>query len=97
MNNKDKKKQRGQVLKRLREQRKESVQRTTDLIKDQNTIRKAIRQAMKDGPKTVPELARATDLPAPKVLWHVTAMKKHGHVVEAGMNDDYYQYQLSSG
>ena len=89
------KKQRGQFLKRLREQHQESVQRTKDLIKQQNAIRKPIRQAMKGGPKTIPELAEATELAADTVLWHVTAMKKRGQVVEVGLSGEYYQYQLS--
>jgi predicted transcriptional regulator len=89
------KKQRGRFLKGLREQHRDSVQRTKDLIKEQNAIRKPIRRAMKSGPKTIPELAEATELPADTVLWHVTAMKKHGLVVEVGMCGEYYQYQLS--
>ena len=88
--------QKRQLLKRLREQHKASVQRTTRLIREQNTIRKAIRKAMKDGPRTVPELAGATELPAPEVLWHITAMRKRGQVVETGMSGAYFQYQLSS-
>ena len=89
------KKQRGQFFKRLREQHQDSVQRTQELIKAQNALRKPIRQAMKGGPRTIPELAEATGLSAGTVLWHVMAMKKRGQVVEAGLNDEYYQYQLS--
>jgi predicted transcriptional regulator len=90
------KKQRGRFLKRLREQHKDSVQRTKELIKQQNAIRKPIRQAMKNGPRTIPELAEATELATDTVLWHVMAMKKHGDVVEVGMNGEYYRYALSS-
>jgi predicted transcriptional regulator len=74
------------------------VQRTQDLIKEQNALRKPIRQALKDGgAQTIPQLAERTGLPAHQVLWHVTAMRKHDLVVEAGKDGDYYQYQLDSG
>jgi hypothetical protein len=48
---------------------------------------------MKDQARTVPELAAATHLPVPKVLWFVAALKKYGIVVERGMNGDYPTYQ----
>jgi len=95
MNDKDQKKQRAQLLKRLREEHQDSVQCTLDMIKKYKEIRKPIRTAMKEGAKTIPELAEATGLPADKILWHVTALKKHGLVVEAEMIGDYYQYQLA--
>jgi predicted transcriptional regulator len=97
MNDKEQKAQRAQLLKRLREERKNSVQRTMALMRDQNAIRKAIRQAMKKGPRTVPEVATATDLRARTVLWHIAAMKKHGHVSEGAMSDGYFRYELTSG
>jgi predicted transcriptional regulator len=86
---------RGTMLKRLREEHRETVERTQALLKEQNAIRKQIRQAMKDGPKTVPEVAEATDLSSDQVLWHITAMKKYNLINEVEMNGEYYQYQLS--
>jgi predicted transcriptional regulator len=85
-------KRRGQALKRLRAQHAESVRRGQELIKEQSAMRRGIRRALQDGPRTVPELAEATGLPAPEVLWHVTAMRKRGHLVEAGMEDGYCRY-----
>jgi hypothetical protein len=49
---------------------------------------------MKQGAKTIPELAAAAVLPADRVLWHVMAMKKYDLVREAGKDGDYYQYVL---
>ena len=86
---------RGALLKRLREEYKETVERTQILLKEQNSIRKQIRQAMKDGPKTVPEVAEATDFSSDQVLWHITAMKKYNLIDEVGMSGEYFQYQLS--
>jgi len=94
MSNKEDTKKKAQVLKRLREDYKESVTRTQALLKEQKAIRDLICHAMREGPKTVPEVAEATDLPADRVLWHITAMRKYDLVAEAGMCGEYYTYQL---
>ena len=88
-------KKRTAMLKRLREAHKDTVQRTQALLKEQKVIRRQICQAMRDAPKTVPEVAEATGLPANEVLWHITAMKKYDLVVETGMCGEYYLYQVA--
>jgi predicted transcriptional regulator len=95
MNNKEEAKKRMELLKQLREEHKVTVERTQALLKGQQTTRKRIKDAMKDGSKTIPEIAAATGLPANEVLWFVTAMKKYGLAKEVGMNGEYYQYELS--
>lgn len=82
-------------LKGLREQHKESVKRTQLLLKEQKAIRKVICQPIRAEAKTVPEIANLTGLPSDHVLWHVTAMKKYGLVVENGMCGEYYLYQMA--
>jgi hypothetical protein len=62
--------------------------------KDQRDTLKAIRSAMKAGPRTIPELAAATKLPGDRVLWYVLALKRYGQVAEAERLGDYYRYQL---
>jgi predicted Rossmann fold nucleotide-binding protein DprA/Smf involved in DNA uptake len=94
VNNKEAAKARLTLLKQLREQHPVSVQRTQALLKEQKTIRRRICQVMRDGPKTVPEAAEATGLPANEVLWHIIAMKKYDKVVEVDMCGEYYLYQL---
>jgi predicted transcriptional regulator len=86
---------RGAVLKQLREQHKDSVERTQMLLKEQQAIRRQICQALRDGPKTIPEVAAATGLPASQLLWHITAMKKYDLIREAGLCREYYLYLLS--
>ena len=39
-------------------------------------------------------MAALSGLPAGEVLWHITAMKKYGLVVETGMCGEYYLYQM---
>ena len=88
-------KQRSAALKQLREQHKDSVERTQALLKEQQAVRKQICQSLRDGAKTVPEVAAAAGLPADQVLWHITAMKKYDLVEEADMCGEYYLYRLA--
>jgi hypothetical protein len=62
--------------------------------KDNRQTVKAIQEALKGGPRTVPEISAATKIPSHKVLWYVMAMKKYGKVAEAGPAGDYYRYEL---
>jgi predicted transcriptional regulator len=78
-----------QFLKEMREEHAETVQRTQDLLKEQNAIRRKIEKAFGGASKTVPQLAESTGLPTHEVLWHVTALKKYDLVVEDGM-EGYY-------
>ncbi len=95
MSDKEKAKERMAILKRLREQHAETVARTQALLKEQQAFRKKLRAAMKGGPKTIPEIAAAANLPSDQVLWHVMAMKKYDLVCEVGKEAEYYQYQLA--
>ena len=94
MSKKEDAKKKVQVLKRLREDYKDTVARTQALLKEQKAICGQICHAMRDGPKTVPEVAVSTGLPANQVLWHITAMRKYDLVAEAEMCGEYYTYQL---
>jgi predicted transcriptional regulator len=62
--------------------------------KEQRETRKALQSALKAGPRTVPELARETNLPSHKVMWYLMAMKRYGELVEAGEAGDYVKYAL---
>ena len=93
MTNKEAAKKRAILLKRLREEHKETVTRTQALLKEQKAIRRQICQHMRESPSAVPEIAEKTGIAADQVLWHVTAMKKFGLVSETGMCGEYYLYQ----
>ena len=88
-------KKRMDMLKELRKEHKDTVEKAQTYLKDQLAFRKELRKAMKGGPKTIPEIAEAAQLPSAQVLWHVIAMKKYDLVREVGMEAEYYQYQLS--
>ena len=85
------------MLASLREQHRDRVKLAQALLKEQQTIRRALERAMESGPQTVPQLAAAAHIPADQVLWHVTAMKKYGLVQDAGLDEDeaYVLYRLS--
>jgi predicted transcriptional regulator len=78
------KKKRGPVPKEL-----------TDKIKRGNRIKSAIRGVLRNGPNTVPEIARATGIDTQDVFWHLMSLKKYGGVLEAGRNGDYFNYKLA--
>jgi len=82
-------------MKALREQRKASIDRARQAIKTQNKDLKAIRQALKEGGKTVPEIAAATQLATSLALRYVATMKKYGTVAEGAKDGDYFKYELA--
>lgn len=93
MSTKEDAKTRAILLKRLRAEHQETVERTQALLKEQKAVRRQICQPMRESPKTIPELANLTGLPAHKILWHITAMKKYDLIRETGMCGEYYLYQ----
>ena len=86
-------KARATMLKQLREEHKDTVDRTRELLKTHKDLRRRICQTTQDAPKPVPEIAQMTGIPADQVLWHITAMKKYGDVIETGTCGEYYLYQ----
>lgn len=81
-------------LARLRESRGGVSEELKEYFKEQQRIRKALREALKYGPKSVPELAASCSLDKQATLWHVMAMRRYGEVVEAGERNGYPLYSL---
>ena len=57
--------------------------------------RRRIVAALQSGPKTVPEIAKQTNLPPHETLWHLMSMKKYGKLVEGQQQGDYFEYALA--
>jgi hypothetical protein len=57
-------------------------------------IKKRIREGLRDGPRTVPELSQATGISTDKVLWHLMSLRKYGEVTEVEEKDSYVSYAL---
>jgi hypothetical protein len=94
MSKREEARKRTQLLKGLREQHADTVAQTQERMREHNAIRKKIRGILEEGPKTVPEVATATGLPAHQILWHITAMRKYDLLEEGEMSGEYYLYQL---
>jgi predicted transcriptional regulator len=62
--------------------------------REQMDIRKKIIKALKEGPKTAPELATAVGLETEVAFWWLMALRKYGDVVEGAASGDYIQYEL---
>ena len=77
MTSKEEAKKRAILLKRLREEHKETVARTQALLKDQKAIRRQICKHMREAPKAVPEIAEKAGLPADQVLWLTAFSGEH--------------------
>ena len=65
-----------------------------ELSRQQARIDKKIREVLKGGPMTVPELHAATGLPTDEILWYLMAWKKYGRIVEDEQCEDYFRYAL---
>jgi hypothetical protein len=53
-----------------------------------------MRQALKAGPKTVPQLAAACGIEGRVAMWNLMAMRRYGEVIETGEQGDYLLYTL---
>jgi predicted Rossmann fold nucleotide-binding protein DprA/Smf involved in DNA uptake len=97
MTDKEATQKRTAMLAELRKQQREKVERAQALLKEQQAVRKTLSRVLQGEPRSIPDIAVATNLPPHEVLWHITAMKKYGEVVEDGMDDDfaYYLYRLA--
>ena len=65
-------------------------------LKQFNRMKRAIRQALADGPLTIPELAEKLSVSRHEVTYYVMSLRKYG-IITAGEQDDmdeYYFYQL---
>lgn len=83
-------------LQTLRERRGGVPESLRRLIRRNAALRKAIIDALSDGPKIVPEIAETSGLPADQIFWRLMAMKKYGEIVEGEERDDYFEYQLKA-
>jgi len=81
----------------LRERRGGMSDELKEYFKVQQQIRKGLREALREGPKSVPELAALINQEKSTTLWHVMAMRRYGEVVEAAEQNGYPLYSLKEG
>jgi hypothetical protein len=82
------------TLKKLRDERGASVDEITRRNKERQAARKKVRTVLAAGPATVPAVAAASGLSTQEVLWHISAMRKYGDLVETGTDGEYCVYAL---
>jgi predicted Rossmann fold nucleotide-binding protein DprA/Smf involved in DNA uptake len=80
-------------LKIFRERMGGLTEQKKTMAKEQRDATRALEKALKAGPRTVPQLAAETGIPAAKVFWFLMALRKYGKVAEAGRIGDYYLYR----
>lgn len=68
-----------------------------EYFKEQQRVRKLLRDALAAGAKSVPELAEECGLEKPATLWHLMAMRRYGLVVESAERNGYPLYALKGG
>ena len=78
----------------LRERRGGVPRELVERSRRQAQIHKLLMMALKDGPKTVPQIAKITELPVHEVLWYLMGWKKYGRIIEGEERDGYYEYAL---
>ena len=81
----------------LRERHGGMTQDLKDYFKDQQRVRKLLREALKGGAMTIPQLAAACKLETHTTLWHVMAMRRYGEVAEGAEQNGYLLYTLKEG
>lgn len=67
-----------------------------EVLRDGMYLEPLVLEALKDGPKTIPEIARALGRPPREVMLWIMALRRYGRVAELpkGATDDYYTYRL---
>ncbi len=84
-----------ELVKRLRKERPDQMERAREMQKEKKSTRRKVRKALTEEPVTVPTVAREVGIETDTALWHITAMKKYGLVVEDGMDGDWPLYRLA--
>lgn len=81
-------------LKTLRQERKVTIDRARDKVKEQNKVIKAISQALTEEGKTILDLASTLAMDTDTVMVYVSTLKKYGILGEGAKNGDYFTYRL---
>ena len=64
-------------------------------VADQQKVYKALRTALKAGPRTVPQLAAECNLPPPVVMWHLMSLRRYGEILDGPEQNGYLLYVLA--
>ncbi len=79
----------------LRERRGGMSNELKAYVSNQQKVYKALRTALKAGPRTVPQLAVECGIPSPEVMWHLMALRRYGEVLDGPEENGYLLYTLA--
>ncbi len=79
----------------IKKQRK-ATEAAKEKLKEFNRMKKAITNALREGPATIPQIAGKINEPTDKVLYYLMTMYKFGMVEVDSIDDmdEYYLYRL---
>ena len=70
-----------------------------EVVRDENVMRPRILAAVKDGPRTPPQVAEAIGQPLREVIFWMMGMRKYGWLVEVGPDEEgdegYFLYKAA--
>ncbi len=71
----------------------------SEVLRDGTANEDRVLAELRRGPRTIPELAEALQVPAREALLWVMALRRYGRVADVPRSpaDDYYRYQLAGG
>ncbi|MGP8158353.1 MAG: MarR family transcriptional regulator [Thermoplasmata archaeon] len=78
---------------------KSELRNLREILRDEMVQRDRIAAVLRDGPKTLPEIAAALGEPVYEVTLWVMGMRRYGrlHEVPKGREEDYYRYEMTEG
>ncbi|MBW1636058.1 MAG: hypothetical protein JRC87_04720 [Deltaproteobacteria bacterium] len=82
-------------MKKLRQERNESITGAREKMKVQNKVIKALKEALSKEAKTIPELADIMGMQTDAVLMYVSTLKRYGIIGEGPKDGDYFKYELT--
>ncbi len=88
------KQERKEAMKRLREERKSSIQKAAAMVKTQKKDLKSLKEQVSGDGATAPEIAEATGIEVSRVIWYLATLKQYGEVVEGAKDGYYFKYIL---
>jgi len=73
-----------------------NIRNLAEVMRDEMIARDKIVSQLREGPKTIPEIAEGIKCPTHKATLWVMAMWRYGAVIETGKANDegYFKYQL---
>ena len=84
-----------EAMKALRKSRKPLIKAASAKMKTQKKAIQAIRDHLKEEPRTVPQISAATEITSAETLWYVATLKKYGVIKEAEKDGSYFKYELA--